>query len=142
MTTADRVREFHLAFGLGLADEPTVPPWPLELMRETILLEEATEYHEALYLPRGKAHRNRLTEIADALGDIVYIAYGTALEYGIDLDAVIAEIHRSNMTKLGENGLPIYRPDGKVAKGPNYDPPKLKEVLWPSESFTAPSTDE
>jgi predicted HAD superfamily Cof-like phosphohydrolase len=72
----------------------------------------------------------------------VYVAYGTAWSYGIDLDAVIDEIHASNMSKLDDDGNPIYRKDGKVLKGPSYFPPDLKEVLWPSESDTVPPTDE
>jgi predicted HAD superfamily Cof-like phosphohydrolase len=130
MTVQEQVKEFHEAFKLGMNDRPTMISWPLEVMRETILLEEVTEYHDALNMPRGQGPRNRMVEIADALGDIVYIAYGTAIEYGIDLDAVIAEIHRSNMSKLGPDGQPIYRKDGKVLKGPDYEPPRLKEVLY------------
>ena len=79
MTVQDKVREFHDAFKLGSNTEPTMIPWPLEVMRETILQEEVLEYHDALNMPRGKGPRNRTVEIADALGDIVYIAYGTAV---------------------------------------------------------------
>lgn len=68
-------------------------------------------------------------EVADALADIVYVAYGTALTYGIDLDAVLQEVHRSNMSKLGPDGRPILREDGKVLKGPGYFPPAIGEVL-------------
>lgn len=71
-----------------------------------------------------------IVRMADGLGDIVYVCYGMALEMGIDLDAVIAEIHRSNMSKLDDDGLPIYREDGKVLKGPNYTPPNIARVLY------------
>ena len=70
-----------------------------------------------------------LAAIAQELADVVYIAYGTALTYGIDLDAVIAEVHRANLSKLDENGRPLYRSDGKVAKGPRYQPPDIRGVL-------------
>jgi predicted HAD superfamily Cof-like phosphohydrolase len=67
--------------------------------------------------------------LADALGDIVYVAYGAAVTYGLDLDAVLAEIHRSNMSKLGLDRRPIMRADGKVLKGPAYRPPDIGTVL-------------
>lgn len=69
------------------------------------------------------------TEVADALGDIVYLCYGMALELGYDLRAVVREIHASNLTKLGADGVPIMREDGKVLKGPNYMPPNIAAVL-------------
>lgn len=72
-------------------------------------------------------------EIADALGDLVYVIYGFALEMGYDLRAVIKEIHASNMTKLGEDGKPIYREDGKVLKGPNYVKPNIPAVLFDAD---------
>lgn len=118
------VREFHEAFGLPVRTTPTIPSFHESEMRKDILLEEFMEYCEA-------TARNDLVGIADAIGDMVYVLHGTALTYGIDLDAVIAEIHRSNMTKLGDDGAPIYREDGKVIKGPNYEPPRIEEVLWP-----------
>lgn len=68
-------------------------------------------------------------EVADALGDLVYVIYGFALEMGYDLDDVIDEIHASNLTKLGEDGKPIYREDGKVLKGPNYIKPNIRAAL-------------
>jgi hypothetical protein len=70
-----------------------------------------------------------MTEVADALTDLAYVIYGMADIYGIDLDACFREVHRSNMSKLGEDGQPIKRSDGKFLKGPNYSPPDLKTVL-------------
>lgn len=70
-----------------------------------------------------------LKEIADAFGDVVYLIYGLAWRYGIDLDQVVEEIHRSNMSKGDENGEPIFRADGKIMKGPGYFPPDLEAVL-------------
>ncbi len=69
-------------------------------------------------------------EIADALGDGIYVKYGHAIERGIPLDDVLREIHRSNMSKLGADGLPILRDDGKILKGPNYSPPDIAKVLY------------
>lgn len=68
-------------------------------------------------------------QVADALGDLIYVIYGMALEMGYDLRDVVAEIHASNLTKLGEDGQPIKREDGKVLKGPNYVPPNIRAVL-------------
>ena len=68
-------------------------------------------------------------ETADALADLIYVIYGMALETGIDLASVLAEVQRSNMSKLGADGKPVYREDGKVLKGPDYFPPNVEAVL-------------
>lgn len=91
-------------------------------LRMALLGEEYAEYLEA------ESHSN-IEQIADALGDILVIVYGTALAYGIPLDDVFAEIHRANMSKLGEDGLPITDETGKVKKGPHYTPPDVAGVL-------------
>jgi predicted HAD superfamily Cof-like phosphohydrolase len=70
-----------------------------------------------------------LIGIADALADIVYVVYGTALTYGIDLDSAVREVHRSNMSKLGSDGKPLIRDDGKVLKSEQYFPPDLESVV-------------
>jgi len=101
------------------------PGWPsaeLAALRQRLLVEETVEVGEAVA-------DDDLAAIAQELADVVYIAYGTALTYGIDLDAVIAEVHRANLSKLDENGRPLYRFDGKVAKGPRYQPPDIRGVL-------------
>lgn len=85
-------------------------------------------------LMRTTAHRNG-AEIADALGDIVYVCYGFALELGYDLRDVIREIHAANLTKLGDDGKPIMRADGKVLKGPSYHAPNIPAALgWTQEA--------
>lgn len=91
-------------------------------MRERLLLEEVLEYCHA-------NEERDLVGIADGLADIVYVAFGTALAHGIDLQRVLEEVHRSNMSKLGEDGQPLLREDGKVLKGPNYSPPNIASVL-------------
>ena len=95
------------------------------------LLEE--EYHEYRYAERG----NDIVKIADALADMLYIIGGTALEYGIPLDKIFLEVHRSNMSKLDEYGNPAIREDGKIMKGPNYVKPDIAKIicdaLYPEE---------
>jgi predicted HAD superfamily Cof-like phosphohydrolase len=91
-------------------------------LRVRLLVEEVDEYAAA-------SRSKDLVGIADALADIVYVAYGAALTYGIDLDVVLSEVHRANMSKLDADGRPSYRSDGKVVKSPRYSPPDVKGVL-------------
>ncbi|MFG2998460.1 MazG nucleotide pyrophosphohydrolase domain-containing protein [Streptomyces sp. NPDC048340] len=121
-STAERVRAFHRAFGLGCPAVPTQPSPELALHRQDLLHEEVAELAEA-------TAAGELAHIAHELADVVYIAYGTAAAYGIDLDAVIAEVHRANMSKLGPDGRPEFRADGKVLKGDSYVPPDVASVL-------------
>jgi predicted HAD superfamily Cof-like phosphohydrolase len=119
---ADAVREFHTTFDLARNDVPTWPSSELAELRQRLLVEETAEVGEAVA-------GDDLAAIAQELADVVYITYGTALTYGIDLDAVIAEVHRANMSKLDENGKPLYRADGKVAKSARYQLPDVRGVL-------------
>ena len=119
------VHEFHDAFGLGIKQAPTANlGLAKNLLRYELMREENEEYLEA-------ANSNDLVEVADALGDMLYILCGTIIEHGMQskIEEVFNEIQRSNMSKLGENGKPIYREDGKVLKGPNYFKPNIKEIL-------------
>lgn len=118
---AQLVREFHAAYGVTTRTIPTAVIPEADLRRD-LLREETEEYDLA-------EQQGDLVEIADGLADVVYIAYGTALAHGIDLDAVLREVHRSNMSKLGEDGQPILREDGKVMKGPHYSPPDIAAAL-------------
>ena len=86
--------------------------------------EEVEEFNDASFNASGS-----LVDIADALSDILYVVYGAGHAFGIDLDKCFDEVHRSNMSKLGEDGKPIYRDDGKVLKGKNFQEPNLKEVM-------------
>lgn len=120
-----QVLEFQRAFGLGVASEPHIPKdQKLRDLRISLLEEEFDEYTTA-------EEENDLVEIADALADIIYIACGTAAEYGIDLDAVFAEVHRSNMAKLVD-GKVLRREDGKVKKPEGWTPPDIAGVLQKS----------
>jgi predicted HAD superfamily Cof-like phosphohydrolase len=116
------VKDFHIAFGQRVGEKPELPDDLAERdLRYKLLKEEFEEYEKA-------ESENDIVEIADALADLIYIACGTAVSYGIPLDKVFAEVHRSNMAKLVD-GKPIYREDGKVMKPAGWTPPDIKGVL-------------
>lgn len=119
------VEQFHQAFGLGVSQKPR-PDLGVATnqLRFTLMAEENEEYLEA-------ANKGDMVEVADALGDMLYILCGTILEHGMQhkIEAVFEEIQRSNMSKLGADGTPIYREDGKVLKGPSYFKPDIKAIL-------------
>jgi len=119
------VELFHNSFGLGVSETMQADLGSAKnLLRFNLMDEENKEYLEA-------ANKNDLVEVADALGDMLYILCGTILEHGMQykIEEVFAEIQRSNMSKLGADGKPIYREDGKVLKGPNYFKPNISGVL-------------
>lgn len=119
------VELFHNSFGLGVSKEMKADLGKAKnLLRFNLMDEENKEYLEA-------ATNNDVVEVADALGDMLYILCGTILEHGMQykIEEVFEEIQRSNMSKLGEDGKPIYREDGKVLKGPNYFKPNLIAIL-------------
>jgi predicted HAD superfamily Cof-like phosphohydrolase len=119
------VKDFHNAFGLGVNETPIANLSPKKLkLRYDLMAEENDEYFEA-------AQNNDLVEVADALGDMLYILCGTILEHGMQykIEEVFNEIQRSNMSKLGADGKPIYREDGKVMKGPDYFKPNILSIL-------------
>ena len=119
------VKKFHNAFNIDISNKPTVNiPFDKIELRYKLMFEENQEYYEA-------AKNMDLIEVADALGDMLYILCGTILTHGMQhkIEEVFDAIQDSNMSKLGEDGKPIYREDGKVLKGPNYFKPNLKEIL-------------
>lgn len=121
----EAVRLFHNAFGLGISETMKADLGEKKnTLRFNLMDEENNEYFEA-------AQNNDLVEVADALGDMLYILCGTILEHGMQykIEEVFEEIQRSNMSKLDADGKPIYREDGKVLKGPNYFKPNIKEIL-------------
>jgi predicted HAD superfamily Cof-like phosphohydrolase len=119
------VKEFHTIFKIGSRETPEgrLEEWEY-LLRHRLVKEENEEYLEA-------CRNGDIVEIADALGDLLYIVFGTLLKHGLQykIDQVFDEIHRSNMSKLDENGNPIFREDGKILKGKNYFRPAIKNIL-------------
>mgnify|MGYP000117876536 CR=1 FL=1 len=123
--TIKMVREFHDAFGINSIAQPSVGiGTATQQLRFDLMQEENEEYLEA-------ALNGDLVEVADALGDMLYILCGTILAHGMQhkMEEVFTEIHRSNMSKLGADGKPVYRADGKVLKGPNYFKPEISEIM-------------
>jgi len=121
----DAVKAFHTAFKIGYRETPKAHlGMEKNQLRYKLMREENEEYLEA-------ANNNDLVEVADALGDMLYILCGTIIEHGMQhkIEEVFEEIQRSNMSKLGEDGEPIYREDGKVLKGPNYFKPNIESIL-------------
>ena len=121
----ESVAKFHSSFGIDSQEFPTVKISQETLtLRYNLMKEENEEYFEA-------ARNKDMIEVADALGDMLYILCGTILSHGMQnkISEVFDEIQRSNMSKLGEDGKPIYREDGKVLKGPNYFKPNIAEIL-------------
>ncbi|MBP1839586.1 pyrophosphohydrolase domain-containing protein [Formosa algae] len=121
----EAVKAFHTAFKLGYSESPLSDlGQDKTMLRYNLMKEENEEYLEA-------ANNKDLVEIADALGDMLYILCGTIIEHGLQhkIEDVFNEIQRSNMSKLDANGEPIYRADGKVLKGPNYFNPDLVSIL-------------
>jgi predicted HAD superfamily Cof-like phosphohydrolase len=109
-------------FGQPIRSTPTFPAKEEALLRIELIREELMELEVAVI-------ENNMVEIADALTDILYVTYGAGYTYGIDLDVCFNEVQRSNMSKLDENGKPIYRNDGKILKGVHYSEPDLVSVI-------------
>ncbi len=119
----DMTKEFHLKYGLTINALPTLQVSDEEKnMRVSLIVEELEELCDAL-------DADDIVEVADALADLLYVVSGAGHVFGIDLDAVLEEVQRSNLSKLGEDGKPIYREDGKVLKGPNFSEPDVNKVL-------------
>jgi len=122
ITNFEKVGDFMEAFGQEVLYIPTMPDFNLSALRLDLIEEEVQELRD------GLANKSML-EIADALTDILYVVYGAGHAFGIDLDDRFHEVHSSNMTKLGADGRPLYREDGKVMKGPNYREPDLTKFV-------------
>jgi predicted HAD superfamily Cof-like phosphohydrolase len=118
------VGDFHTVFDQRDGNKPRLISSNEGKLRYSLLAEENNEYLEAV-------ESNDLVGIADALGDQLYIIYGTILKHGLQnkIEEVFREIHKSNMSKLGANGKPIYREDGKILKGPSYFRPNIKDII-------------
>ena len=121
----EAVTKFHESYGLGIEHTPKANlPKNISELRFNLMKEENEEYLQA-------AQDQDLIEIGDALGDMLYILCGTIIAHGFQdkIESIFDEIQRSNMSKLGADGKPIFRKDGKVMKGPNYFKPNLKKIL-------------
>ena len=121
-TNFELVGDFMEAFGQDVQLEPTWPDFNTRELRLELIQEELDELSDAV------ADRD-MVQIADALTDLLYVVYGAGHTFGIDLDECFQEVHSSNMSKLGEDGRPIHREDGKVMKGPGYFEPDLESIL-------------
>ena len=124
MTNFDKVGTFMKTFGQEVKTKPSFSTDKINKLRLDLIKEELTELTEAM-------NNKDLLEVADALTDILYVTYGAGHAFGINLDKCFEEVQNSNMSKLDENGKPIYNEHGKVMKGPNYFRPDLsKFVKW------------
>ena len=121
-TNFELVGDFMEAFGQDVQLEPTWPDFNTRELRLELIAEELDELSDAV------ADRDMI-QIADALTDLLYVVYGAGHAFGLDLDECFQEVHASNMSKLGPNGRPIHREDGKVMKGPGYFEPDLESIL-------------
>ena len=122
MSNFDDVRIFMRSFGQEVKTKAKFPKKKIVELRYELIQEELNELQNAI-------KTKNLTEVADALTDILYVTYGAGHAYGIDLDKCFSEVQRSNMSKLGEDGKPIYNKKGKVMKGPQYFEPNLKQFI-------------
>lgn len=132
MTPFEMVREFHNAYGVDAPTAATELAYKRQKLRFSLIEEEFREYREAVDKPDNLEHA------AKELADLLYVVLGTAVEHGFTrFDEVFAEVHRSNMSKLGEDGRPVYRDDGKVLKGPNYTPADLSPYIQSARPVAA-----
>ncbi len=122
MSNFTSVKKFMETFGQEVKSKPAFPSEKIFKLRYDLIKEELDEFQEAL-------NDKNLKEVADSLTDILYVTYGAGHAFGIDLDKCFDEVQRSNMSKLGADGKPIYNEHGKVMKGPNYFEPNLKKFI-------------
>ena len=122
MTNFKKVQEFMETFGQEVKKQPSFSSEKINNLRFELIKEELNELKEAL-------DNKDLLEVADALTDILYVTYGAGHAFGIDLDGCFQEVQNSNMSKLDQDGKPIYNESGKVMKGPNYFKPDLSKYL-------------
>ena len=122
MTNFEKVGVFMKTFGQEVKNKPSFSTEKINQLRISLIQEELDELKEAMT-------NNDLLEVADALTDLLYVTYGAGHAFGIDLDKCFNEVQNSNMSKLGEDGKPIYNEFGKVMKGPNYFKPDLSKFV-------------
>ena len=122
MSNFNKVKTFMETFGQEVKTKPSFSTDKINSLRYDLIKEELEELKEAM-------ENKDLLEVADALTDILYVTYGTGHAFGIDLDKCFEEVQNSNMSKLGEDGRPIYNESGKVMKGPKYFKPDLTKFI-------------
>ena len=122
MSNFEKVKIFMKAFGQEVKEKAEFPSDKITSLRRDLINEELQELQEAI-------RKKDIKEVADALTDILYVTYGAGHAFGIDLDKCFLEVQKSNMSKLGEDGKPIYNDKGKVMKGPNYFKPDLNKFV-------------
>ena len=122
MSNFEKVNTFMTTYGQEVKESASFPDENITKLRLKLIKEELEELEQAL-------NDKNLLEVADALTDILYVTYGAGHSFGINLDACFEEVQRSNMSKLGEDGKPIYNEYGKVMKGPNFSKPNLKQFI-------------
>ena len=122
MTNFKSVKKFMETFGQETKEKASFPNDKITSLRYNLIKEELDELKEAI-------NKRDIKEVADALTDILYVTYGAGHAFGIDLDKCFDEVQNSNMSKLDENGKPIYNDSGKVMKGPNYFKPDLSKFV-------------
>ena len=123
MNNFEKVKKFMQTFGQEVKSKPSFPNDKIIKLRYELIEEELSELQAAI-------KDKDITEVADALTDILYVTYGAGHSFGINLDRCFEEVQNSNMSKLGDDGKPIFNEVGKVMKGPNYYKPNLKKYLW------------
>ena len=122
MSNFNKVKTFMNTYGQEIKESPEFPDSKIVQLRIDLIQEELNELKEAI-------KNNDIVEVADALTDILYVTYGAGHSFGVDLDSCFNEVQNSNMSKLGEDGKPIYNESGKVMKGPNYFKPNIKKII-------------
>ena len=122
MTNFQKVKTFMQTFGQEVKSKPSFSTEKINELRYNLIKEELEELKQAIV-------NKDLLEVADALTDILYVTYGAGHAFGIDLDSCFEEVQNSNMSKLGDDGKPIYNDSGKVMKGPNYYKPDLSKFV-------------
>ena len=122
MSNFERVKKFMETFGQEIKEKASFPNDKISSLRYDLIKEELDEFKEAI-------DKKDIKEVADALTDILYVTYGAGHAFGINLDKCFEEVQNSNMSKLGNDGKPIYNDKGKVMKGPNYFKPNLSKFV-------------
>jgi len=122
MSNFEKVKKFMETFGQEIKEKASFPNDKITSLRYDLIKEELDEFKEAI-------DKKDIKEVADALTDILYVTYGAGHAFGIDLDKCFEEVQNSNMSKLGNDGKPIYNENGKVMKGPNYFKPNLSKFV-------------